>query len=507
MPYFAFAACTVAAALGIWIRWHYVDRQGFWYDEIYTVASVRGFDIYLFPGSDIAPIEAPQSPEAIRARLAADGFWTHLQRNMIHEDSPPVYFAAARAWTDVFGLSFHALRMLSVVSSIALICVVAAALYFLDSTATAIVGGALSAVSPFAMYYAHESRNYSLGLFVLATSGALITLAYRRAVLTRAMAATLGMLASIAAMTHYYLYLDALIMGGVVVLLGGRTLPLRWRLLPVFAPTVAILSWAPILLAQASKHHGTHWTNGTLPISAIPRALATTVTELLIGPHITHARIAYAGAATLVLLATYLLRASSRTRNITTILLLWICLRLGAVCAIDALVGHHTIAIPRYSFGILLPLLAIAALATTHTRLGYKILPFALLGLAAASFATATAQRAPRQMLREAAGYLNVHSAPGDHVVVVPSGPTLVGLAWYLTAPVDIGAVPPSGVSDAIQAASSQQHATWFAIQRLGVSSQEATVSTEETGGIPLGEPVRFVALDLFRVAGRSDQK
>jgi len=146
--------------------------------------------------------------------------------------------------------------------------------------------------------------------------------------------------------------------------------------------------------------------------------------------------------------------------------------------------------------------LALGALAAVHTRFGYKVLPCVLVGLMALSFATATGQRAPRQMLREAAKYLDAHASPGDHVVVVPSGPTLVGLALYLRSDVDLGAVPPADLPYAVSASADRDHASWFAIQHLGVPTQEATISAVGDGAAR-GETIRFPALDLFRVAGR----
>ena len=44
-----------------------LDAQGAWHDEWYTLSLLRGFDVYLFPGSDIS-VEEPPRPAARKSR-------------------------------------------------------------------------------------------------------------------------------------------------------------------------------------------------------------------------------------------------------------------------------------------------------------------------------------------------------------------------------------------------------------------------------------------------------
>jgi uncharacterized membrane protein len=500
--------CVVAIAIGLWTRWQYLDAQGLWHDEFYTFSLLRGVDPYLFPGSDLLPVEALRPAGVLQSELAGDQFWSHLRRDMLHEGHPPLYYMCARLWTSALGFSPHTLRALSAVASMLMIGVFALTLYVLDGPFTALAGAALAAASPFAVYFAQECRHYALGLLCLSACALAVALIVRRRAINRSSGYSFALMASCAVLTHYYLLIDVVILAALVAVCARHTAPIR-RIALCAVPLLVFTLWSPILSLQARTHQGSHWTEGILSVPDIARGAGMTISELTLGPHVVSSGLISLGLTIIALMiAAVLARANdAAVRQLVAVLSSLIVLHLAAVCAIDYLTAHHTIAVARYSFGVLLPLLAIAALAMTHTGTwGRAILPACLVALTATSIATAAGIKAPRQMLREAAAYIDAHASQSDQVVVVPSGPTLVGLAYYLSPNLLVAAVPPSALQGTIEATSRRHGTAWIAVQRLGVSSHEVAMTPETAAALGNPEIVHFAGLDLLRVTPHDER-
>src|SRR5687767_10491897 len=121
---------------GAVIRFTTLDSQGFWIDEHVQIRTVSQ------PGSELLP--------------------TILDA----ETQPPLYLVIAKAWQAVFGLGEVGIRSLSAVAGIATIPVVYAAGRLLGSPRAGLIAAALTAASPFMIWYSQEARPYALfGLF------------------------------------------------------------------------------------------------------------------------------------------------------------------------------------------------------------------------------------------------------------------------------------------------------------------------------------------------------
>ncbi len=159
--------------LGALLRFYAIGRQGFWYDESYTVLLTgRG------PGEMLRLI--PQL-----------------------ESTPPLYYCVAWIWARIFGFGPAGLKSLSAVcGTLAIPVAYAAARKLLPSQRAALIVAALTACSPLLVWYSQEARAYSM--LVLFSALTLLAFAYARE-RPRPLAVALWAVAcSLALLTHYY---------------------------------------------------------------------------------------------------------------------------------------------------------------------------------------------------------------------------------------------------------------------------------------------------------------
>lgn len=95
--------------------------------------------------------------------------------DMVHgiartQSSPPLYFGVARVWSGLFGTSEVGLRSLSALLGTATVLVAYLAGARLLSRRAGLVVAALTAVSPFMVWYSQEARNYALFTFLATLS-------------------------------------------------------------------------------------------------------------------------------------------------------------------------------------------------------------------------------------------------------------------------------------------------------------------------------------------------
>ncbi len=123
-------------------------------------------------------------------RLDAQSFWNdegnsariaERSLNLIVEGAagdihPPGYYLLLHAWRRLFGQSEFALRLLSVVASLALVVLTCLLGCRLFGRPVGLIAASLSAFSPFAVYYSQEARMYAL---LGALSAASTYVAYR----------------------------------------------------------------------------------------------------------------------------------------------------------------------------------------------------------------------------------------------------------------------------------------------------------------------------------------
>ncbi len=125
-------AIVAIVAAGAIIRFATLDSQGYWFDEYQSVATI------------------------------SQGLSGMLSRILTAESNPPLYYLAAEGWTKVFGAGEFGLRSLSAVAGTATIVVAYMTGLALGSRRAGLFAGALTATSPFMIWYSQEARSYAL---------------------------------------------------------------------------------------------------------------------------------------------------------------------------------------------------------------------------------------------------------------------------------------------------------------------------------------------------------
>ena len=125
-------AIVAIVAAGAIIRFATLDSQGYWFDEYQSVVAIS------------------QSLSGLLSRI------------LTAESNPPLYYLAAEGWTKVFGVGEFGLRSLSAVAGTATIVVAYMTGLALGSRRAGLFAGALTATSPFMIWYSQEARSYAL---------------------------------------------------------------------------------------------------------------------------------------------------------------------------------------------------------------------------------------------------------------------------------------------------------------------------------------------------------
>jgi uncharacterized membrane protein len=125
------AALAAVLALGAAIRFHQLDHESLWVDEILSVEVAR---------------------QPLPALLAATGGDGH----------PPLYAALLHLWLGAFGESETAVRSLSATIGVATLAAFFALAARLLSARAALLATLLLASAPYHVYYSQEARNYAL---------------------------------------------------------------------------------------------------------------------------------------------------------------------------------------------------------------------------------------------------------------------------------------------------------------------------------------------------------
>ena len=249
------ATVALLVLLGIFFRAYRLDYKVFWEDEILGTLHMQGYTEAEVVKASPRLIEALDVQRYLHVprRDGDRPLWATV-RSLAVEDPqhPPLYYLAARLWTQLFGTSAAAVRSLSTVFGvIALPCVYWLCLELFGSTETALVALALFALSPFYVLYAQEAREYSLWTVVVLLDALLLLRASRST--ARSPWIAYGVLTALG------LYVYPLT--GLVALGFGAYLIFRERLRPTsvvrrwaVATLAAFAAFAPWLNVMASSH-------------------------------------------------------------------------------------------------------------------------------------------------------------------------------------------------------------------------------------------------------------
>lgn len=170
----------VAIVLGIFFRCYHIDQKTFWEDEIAGCVRMLGF----------TEAELVRAAPQIRSAADVQVFYHDTQRHsplatvsaLASEDPqhPPFYYLLARLWAAMFGTSVLAMRLLPVIFGIAAFApAYALARELLGETPAPLLMTALLAVSPFAVLYSQEAREYTFWSITTLTSSWLLLRAVR----------------------------------------------------------------------------------------------------------------------------------------------------------------------------------------------------------------------------------------------------------------------------------------------------------------------------------------
>jgi 4-amino-4-deoxy-L-arabinose transferase-like glycosyltransferase len=313
-------ALAALIALAVALRFPTLDAQSFWRDEAST---------------------------ALAMDLSLGDLFRHVADL---EGMPPLYMVAAWLWSKAFGAGEVGLRSLSALFGTLTVPVAFALGRELAGSRTAgLIAAALTATSPFLVWYSQEARPYAL----LALLTAVATLQFVRG-LEEARAKVLvgwGVAAAAALATHYFAAF--LIAPQAAVLLWRAPAGRRAAATGVGIVAATALALAPLVLAQRDGR--VDWVSDTSL-----RSRATDVAKhWATGPFGTPVDVA--GLLALVLLAAGLALALPRLRRA------WPPAAVAAVAAV-AIAGPVVLAVSgpdyvldRYLIPALVPLFALAA--------------------------------------------------------------------------------------------------------------------------------------------------
>lgn len=234
-PRATLVAMTVVLVAAVWLRAYDLGGASLWLDEAYS---------------------------AWFASRSLDYLWTELPQFETH---PPFYYTLLHAWTHWFGDGEAALRLPSVIASLATLPIVFLGGRFVwpDDRRPALVATAILALSPLVVWQAHEARPYSL---LVLTSAGLLAVALKAIKDSR----PTRLMLPLAALTALTVWLHAIgiviaftIFAGLslVALLRGRGgLPflLAWG----GAGLIGVATLAPMadwMLSTGSRWSGSSW--------------------------------------------------------------------------------------------------------------------------------------------------------------------------------------------------------------------------------------------------------
>jgi mannosyltransferase len=135
-------------------------------------------------------------------RILGGGFGEAMEGVRDSESAPPLYYALAWGWTQLFGLGEYGLRSLSAVAGVATVPVAYLLAAELRDRRAGLFAAALVAFNPMLLWYSQEARGYALLALLCAASALFFVRALERG--GRRDAAWWGVFSGLALATHYF---------------------------------------------------------------------------------------------------------------------------------------------------------------------------------------------------------------------------------------------------------------------------------------------------------------
>ncbi|MGA2562635.1 MAG: glycosyltransferase family 39 protein [Steroidobacteraceae bacterium] len=171
-------------ATGVCLRFAWLDRKVYWYDEAFTSLEISGYspqdastDILSGRVVTASELEKYQFPSAASPKSVRDT----VQNLIVQEPQlTPLYFIVLRGWSELFPNSVAAIRVLSALFSVATLALAFWLCRELFSTRVALTAVALMSISPLLLLYAQEARPYSMWSAAVLMTSSVLLLAMRR---------------------------------------------------------------------------------------------------------------------------------------------------------------------------------------------------------------------------------------------------------------------------------------------------------------------------------------
>jgi hypothetical protein len=427
-------------------------RQSLWADEIFSLAMATGHSLE-HPAAvarpelgDYVESEAPVSASTLR-QYAEDqepvaGFGRVLRAVTMSDTSPPLYYLLLRAWTRVVGVSDLALRLFSILFSVACVGLVAALGREIANARAGWMAAGLFVIAPMSLYYSTEGRMYSLlWCCVLVTALATVKL-YRGVANWRWQMLWVGAAAA-GMLVHYYFVFPLVAIGGFLVIWRGADCRGRW-LARVTAVALLILPWyakLPHTLAQwRITQHWVEWRPGGYNRWVVLRDLLMQCFSgnghYLWNEHRMAEMLALVAFGVAGLLAWKAGRKQPGDA-LPGMVWLWFAAACVGPLAADAARGTFIAEYPRYSSAALPAACLLGGIALSRLAMPVGGLLMCLIGLGwAPSVASIYRSRSRSgQPMADVARHVSAYGRGDDLVLVhsIPSG--AIGLARYATTP------------------------------------------------------------------------
>jgi|LSQX01.2.fsa_nt_gb uncharacterized membrane protein len=404
-------------------------HQGFWHDEIYTLTFLKGLSVYDFEGSLWSEVDTVFDVKYCQDLFSEDLFFSNFSTQIIHEGHPPLYFVLLKIWSYCLGSNEVGLRTFSLCCGI-LILLILFKLFRQKSKKlhTPWMLLAMLIFNPFLFYFFTEARMYALAL-LFATLSFYFWINYRETKKIRSYTFLYFCLSSVGLLyTHYYgiFFLSSLALFEVLKYGIKRTI------LNHSIAFVCFLPWGFVIKKQLT-FHDVHWTDGIISFGDSIIGYFNGISNLLISPMAKSSLYEQIIIFALILLAFSLLFA--KDWKFPT-LMLSVILGYGLqIYIFDQLIDHHSILVPRYFLFVLIFIYWVLFKFIETTN---KILSISLTTIYCIISLTVLVQiykldRAPKQMFREVAGFIDGQIDSNSKVLVFePKGPLTIGVAYYL---------------------------------------------------------------------------
>jgi uncharacterized membrane protein len=190
-------------------------------------------------------------------RILPGDFWTAMETVGSSESTPPLYYAAAWLWSQVFGTAEFGLRSLSALAGVATIPVVYLVGVELRGRRAGLVAAALAAVNPMLLWYSQEARAYALLALLCSLSLLYFVRAWRTG--SRRNLLLWGLFSGLALATHYFAIFPILAEAALLIRRRGRGAIAGLGLLALAGALLA-----PLAVQQMSSGHAEWITNLSL---------------------------------------------------------------------------------------------------------------------------------------------------------------------------------------------------------------------------------------------------